>query len=256
MSGERTFDYEKAFNHGPLGCGGGSCRSCRTCDYDCKGNRTGLGDEEGVDEEIFYLQWHLTALCTNRCAHCYHEDYGTGGLAEDQLFAIADHFDEALDAWGRTGKVALTGGEPLIIKETTLAVSERLLAGHTDRIDILTNGTLVTHEVLDQLGALGPGARHIQLSIDGTQQTHDAIRGEGDFARVMRAAELVKLAGFSLSFMFTLSDHNAADLIAVHKIVESFGATIGIDRYAPLGQATNRDISTVSSEVVRTPCSR
>ena len=55
------------------------------------------------------------------------------------------------------------------------------------RFGILTNGTLIDAHVARRLGELKPA--FVQVSLEGSQKTNDAIRGAGTFDRITAALQ-------------------------------------------------------------------
>ena len=84
----------------------------------------------------------------------------------------------------------LTGGEPLVRKADIL----RLAKKHNDvQFAIYTNSTLIDEPFCEEVVKLGNIA--FMLSIEGTPSTNDARRGDGHYAAVMNAMDLLKAHG-------------------------------------------------------------
>ena len=94
----------------------------------------------------------------------------------------------------------LTGGEPLVRKKDILKLAEK----HNDvQFAIYTNSTLIDEPFCQEVQRLGNIA--FMLSIEGTPETNDARRGEGHYAAVMNAMDLLKKHGivFGTSICYT-----------------------------------------------------
>ncbi len=115
--------------------------------------------------------WSITGKCNCRCRHCIlsapdgiHPEAGL-----DDCRRIADQLAEC-----GIMTVTLTGGEPLVRKDF-LRFAE-MLTGHDITINmIMTNGRLITPEILDGLEKLGQFPK-FQVSFDGVGH-HDSMRG-------------------------------------------------------------------------------
>lgn len=129
--------------------------------------------------------WVLTQRCFYECVHCdsWRDTRPIDGPA---LLAVADKIASA-----RTRFVALSGGEPFMVKALPAIATRLKRAGKT--VSINTNGHLLDDHV-DWL--VGEGVDHVQVSIDGhTAALHDGIRrAEGSFARILRGIEALKAA--------------------------------------------------------------
>ena len=161
------------------------------------------------DKSVFGFQWHITDRCNLRCAHCYQETYSAASeLDLDGLKQIADEICLTLSKWNKSGDIAITGGEPLGKPEMFPLIRYLESADDVTSIDILTNGTLVNNEVVEEIKRFKK-IRCVQVSLDGASSaTNDAIRGEGVFNKVIRAIRLLTDNNIRVNLMFTL--HRAA----------------------------------------------
>jgi len=75
------------------------------------------------------------------------------------------------------------------------------------RFVLLTNGTLLTKEVLS-----GLKVQEIQVSLDGLEEGHDRIRGRGSFEKAMAGLMAAREAGFDVSAATMIHAGNLEDL--------------------------------------------
>jgi MoaA/NifB/PqqE/SkfB family radical SAM enzyme len=109
----------------------------------------------------------------------------------------------------------ITGGEPFIREDLADVVRE--LYKKSDRIVISTNG-FFTERIMalcEEFPKVG-----IRISIEGMQETNDAIRGLPDgFNRGYETLKrLVKAGHPDVGFGMTVQDQNAKDLVALYKV--------------------------------------
>lgn len=186
----------------------------------------------------FYIQWHITDLCNLRCKHCYHADYQFRGIELIKLLGVASHVCDAIHQWGKTGSFSLTGGEPLLRKEEVF----RLLDFFEGRdevgyVDLLTNGTLIDHQVFRKLTGYRK-LRRIQISLEGLQETNDKIRGTGSFDLILKKLEELHQNGLTTSVMMTVGKHNKDEVIPLAEKLSEYGVEAFItDRFIPEGQS-------------------
>jgi len=94
----------------------------------------------------------------------------------------------------RPGKFVLTffGGEPLLNLPVMYEVAERMWEATQARqvpmyVNIITNGLLLTHEVVDRMLPLGLNG--VKITLDGDRDTHNRMRplrgGQGTFHRIV-----------------------------------------------------------------------
>ncbi|MEW6586122.1 MAG: radical SAM protein, partial [Nitrospirota bacterium] len=71
---------------------------------------------------------------------------------------------------------------------------------------LFTNGLLLGRELLE-----GLAFDEIQVSVDGLEESHDALRGKGTFRKAMEAIELALSVGFEVSVATMVHAKNLAD---------------------------------------------
>jgi len=107
--------------------------------------------------------------------------------------------------------------------------------GRGAAVKILTNGTLV-EENLNLFEPLD-GNDIVQVSLDGTEETNDSIRGQGTFRRAVSAIKALAEAGVNVQVSFTLLPENAEDLIPLYREVSGLGIkAFNVGRGLPLGR--------------------
>ena len=137
-----------------------------------------------------------TSACNMHCVGCWAGEYGhKNNLSFEDMDKIVTQGKE-LGVY----LYMLTGGEPLVRKKDVLKLAEK----HNDvQFAIYTNSTLIDEPFCEEVQRLGNIA--FMLSIEGTPETNDARRGEGHYAAVMHAMDLLKEHGilFGTSICYT-----------------------------------------------------
>jgi len=94
-------------------------------------------------------------------------------------------------------EIYYTGGEPFLHRDMLLLIAHALEVTPTT---VLSNGTLITEQVADHLAQLAqssPYSLEIRISIDDVDpEKNDRIRGQGAFAKAVRALQLLYSRGF------------------------------------------------------------
>lgn len=162
---------------------------------------------------LHVLQWHITHECNLRCAHCYQEDY-QHRMPDQQIDEALRKYLRFLTERGLAGQINLTGGEPMA--HPSFWPLARRIREEGLRLGVLTNGTLIGESEAARLRALGPV--FVQVSLDGTRETHDRIRGEGTFDRAMRGIDCLKRAGVHVLVSFTAQKGNFRDFKPLSKV--------------------------------------
>ncbi len=195
------------------------------------------------------MQWHLTERCNLRCRHCYQEDYNGAELTFEQLLGILTQYQDFLQeptTQGRPairGHITVTGGEPFARRELMTLLELFAERRHLFSFALLTNGTFITKGVAAQLRELSP--RFVQVSIEGDQETHDRIRGQGNFEQVVAAIRHLVKARVPTSISFTAHQGNFREFPQVAQLGRKLGVTrIWSDRLIPCGGGLDMNVLT------------
>ncbi len=187
------------------------------------------------------LQWHILHRCNLRCTHCYQEDYAAE-LTGEQLEGIFRQYLDFCRKYSYKGHINFTGGEPLLSPELFPLLG--LCAENGITCGILTNGTLIDEALAERLGAL-KNLSFVQVSIDGTRETHDRVRGKGNFDKAFEGLRLLRKQGIQTMAAFTCHKGNYKELAQVIKKVRREGIDrFWADRLIPMGSSKEEILST------------
>jgi len=137
------------------------------------------------------IQLALTNRCNFRCLMCNYWRL----QAEDELttYEVKDILNQASCLGVRS--CVLYGGEPML-RTDIFELTEHASNLGLD-VSIISNGYLINDESAKKLS--NAGLQSISISIDGTADIHDRIRGvRGAFDRALRAADLCRKQGVTV----------------------------------------------------------
>ncbi len=156
----------------------------------------------------------LTNRCNRKCMYCKIENTERKELDTNSILSIIDQFS-------RLGGqiVSLTGGEPLLRDDIGVIVD--YLAKKNMLVRLNSNGSLFPQK-LNELKRLD----EIKLSLDGTEENHDRVRGANSYSEVMKAARLAKDNNIGVAFNTVLSKYNLNDIDFVLDIARMFDAKV------------------------------
>ena len=124
-----------------------------------------------------------TSACNRNCKGCWSAEYG-------HKYSLTASEMESIVQQGRelgTHLFMLTGGEPLLRKNDIFRLCEQ----NPDCMFLCyTNATLVDDAFCETMNRLGNLT--LALSIEGTEESNDARRGEGSYATTMQAMSRLK----------------------------------------------------------------
>lgn len=180
----------------------------------------------------------LTLRCNERCIHCGSrcgETAEAPELSPEQYKKILDDIKRDFDI--SKIKLDITGGEPLLRKDFFEIMDYANKLGYI--WGMTSNGTLITDDVADRLHKCG--MRTISVSIDGTEATHDRLRGrKGAYTSAMNGIDaLIRSDKFEHVQITTVINHqNIKELPAMFEIMKSIDITSWrIVNIEPMGRA-------------------
>jgi MoaA/NifB/PqqE/SkfB family radical SAM enzyme len=152
-------------------------------------------------------------------------------------WTVKDHSELSTEEWLNTFRqlrsldiVKILGGEPLVRKDIV-----RLLVGVREIIDpfmlqLASNGML-TERLVEVLHAIAWPGLQLRISVDGTEQTHDAMRGTpGSWKRVTetirQASALRERYGFTMGINFAVTDESIGELEEMIEFAAHYGADL------------------------------
>ena len=183
-------------------------------------------------DRLSVLSLVTNATCNLSCRHCYLKPEGppVGMQPQQWLKLLRSVFaDLCPHSICFSGKEVFSRGESASILFEAIRMRNRIQGHgeHRTRVGVITNGTLLG-QYRDQLADCLPD--WLDISIDGTREYHDAIRGKGAFDRTARNLPwLVELLGDRLWITPTLME---ANLDALPEIVSSLYEQFGLRRFA------------------------
>jgi AdoMet-dependent heme synthase len=202
----------------------------------------------------FFVQLHLTERCNLHCSHCYQTGCGKEELSLAEIRQLLAELTDMLKAWTAAYQLEfatslnVTGGEPLL-RPDLFAILEAMRS-HGFAVYLLTNGTLIDAEGAARLAALE--VKGVQVSIEGPEEIHDAIRGKGSFAASRRGIGHLVAAGLPVTLNATLSELNGDRFREMIAICTSFGAQqLGFSRLVPSGRGARLANRMMAPEKVR-----
>jgi uncharacterized protein len=150
------------------------------------------------DTEQMKVTVLTTLQCNFACDYCFQGDHGdynkfAAKMSLETARTVAQWIEQRLDEV-KPGKLHFTlfGGEPLLNLPVAYYLAERTHAlceerGIPQSVSIITNGLLLTEEVVDRL--LPFGLRGVKITLDGDRDTHNRMRPlrgrQGTFDRII-----------------------------------------------------------------------
>ncbi len=162
--------------------------------------------------------FHVTNECNLACRHCLF----SASPGQSQSLSPKD-----LNAGIQQAKdlgctiFYFTGGEPFVYPDFP-EILRQLLEDPQLHAVVLTNGLLL-QENIESLRRLPADRLHLQISMDGMEKSHDAIRGTGTFKRLQPNLASIIDAGFPVTLSVAVNRGNLPDLPAIIDFASAAG---------------------------------
>lgn len=179
--------------------------------------------------DIAYME--ITHGCNLRCKHCLNN---SGERVENQL-SDNEIFDLIIE-FAKAGmqEIRFTGGEPLVHKRIYdfIALAHKL-GLYTS---IGTNGTLITREAAKKLKSAG--LDKAVVSLDGTENAHDLIRGNGNYRRTIEGINNLEKNKIKVRINAVIMKSNMEDVIKLAKQLNKDHIHLMIRRFIESGRGS------------------
>lgn len=183
--------------------------------------------------------WRVTSQCNADCYHCYVKKEEKDDFSTKEAFEIIERITEI-----KNPVVILSGGEALLREDIHEIIGYGKAKGVIMRMG--SNGKLVTKKVAKELRE--SGLSQLAISIEGTQKTHDLMRGEGSFRKAVQAIENCNEVGLASVINCCLTKVNLGEFSEILDIAEKLNIEkcfFGI--YLPVGNALGKNQYSLNS---------
>lgn len=174
------------------------------------------GDLDSVPRDFLYAPVRVyietTQVCNLRCRHCFN---ASGAKNSDEM--STDEMFKALEGIRRDNifDVRFSGGEFTMRPDWYEILKKAKELGFG--VSMNTNGVYDDPSIIDKLASLD--LEQVVLSIDGTKEHHDQIRGRGNFDRTLQSLKLLRERGVVLRTNTVLNKRSASDMEEVIQAV-------------------------------------
>lgn len=175
-----------------------------------------------------YLILFVSDTCPNKCTHCWYNTDERRGKQGSDLLSTRE-----LIQISKNVKVleflSLTGGEAFLRDDIVEIVDAFNTNCYVHRFDIPSSGfnsDLIVTKTEEILKILKGKPFRVDISIDGTENTHNLIRGNRKaFANAIQTLEQLKrlrrkYKNFDTSVISTISKYNASEVLELAKLIE------------------------------------
>ena len=158
----------------------------------------------------------ITNRCNLRCKMC---DIPYGVIKELSTEQWKGVINDASRLGAQT--IVFSGGEPLLRED----IFELISFAKQNNLNacVTSNGYLIDDQAALSLSRSGVNV--VNISIEGTRETHDFLRGQGSFDQAVAALENLRKHKIESTVASTVSKYNYQDLLYVLEVAKDYGAT-------------------------------
>jgi MoaA/NifB/PqqE/SkfB family radical SAM enzyme/ubiquinone/menaquinone biosynthesis C-methylase UbiE len=151
--------------------------------------------------------FHITNQCNMSCRHCLF----CSNPNDQSALSYSDIIESINTVYNLGCRIYyFTGGEPFIHPDFN-RICDHILQEQDTHIVVLTNGKNIK-QFEQWLREIPAGRFHIQLSIDGMEENHDAIRGKGAFQNMAGSLDFLTQLGFPVSLAMVVNNDNVHEM--------------------------------------------
>lgn len=189
---------------------------------------------DSVPIDILYspirVYFEATKMCNLRCPICFNSsgERGKGEMNTEEIYKILAGMrrDHIFD-------VRFTGGEFTLLPDAVEILRHAKELGLATSLN--TNGVFKNPVLIDELAALN--LDQITVSIDGSREHHDLVRGEGNYDRSVGTLRQLHLRGAVLRTNTVLTGINAGDMEEVIRAVGPYVSEMNFFHMRQVGRA-------------------
>ena len=196
-------------------------------------------DPEYKYERPLSVAWEVTYACNQDCQYCTAK-----ARAFDPLELTKEEIDKVIDELIelKVGLISITGGEPLLKKDTVLQIAQRTSEQGIE-LELLTNGMFITPEVAEEMCLAG--IRDAQVSLDCQQpDVHDKQRGvEGAWKNAVEGIRNLRKAGIHVMATAVMNSETLKYFGETKRFLQAIADTVKIEAVMPTGQKVDNMLS-------------
>ncbi|MFW9875893.1 MAG: radical SAM protein [Candidatus Thorarchaeota archaeon] len=175
--------------------------------------------------------WSVTHRCNLNCTHCY-VDQDSNEMSYDEACTVIDQLSKA-----KNFILIFFGGEALLredIFDLMRHASEKNI-----NVALASNGTLISPKKAKKLKDIGVG--YVQVSIDGLEDVHEQIRGNGTFEKAISAIRHCVNEGLYTCIGTTITKQNVHQIYDLVDLAKSLNVQkFEIVDFVPSGKASSK----------------
>ncbi len=178
-------------------------------------------------KELAILQIETTNICNSKCVFCPHHRFTEFGVMADELYKKI--IEEASRLPALVTFIPMLTGEPFCDKQIVERIEYARERMPEVSIELYTNGSLLTFEIMQQLKAIPKFG--LSISLNGLNpETREKVMGLKDWPHVLRMCKYAEQIG--LSYRPTMVAYTEINPEEVSGFIKSGGTAIQYQSWA------------------------
>lgn len=183
-------------------------------------------EQEKLDKPIG-VEIEITTACNLRCKHCFQGEYPEVYMSFEKFKDIVDILS-ANDVY----EVNLVGGE--IFKHADVLKMLEYLDTKDMAVTIVTNAVAIDEEALAVMTKMK--SLYVLVSVDGTKELHDQIRGTGMFDLIIPKIIHMRDLGMNIEILCTINAINVNHVKEIADFGKSIGVPVNFNLFKPFSE--------------------
>lgn len=195
---------------------------------------------------VLYLTIAPTLDCNFGCPYCY-ENRRHGKMSVEVQDKLIEYISLKLKNGVTNLHLTWYGGEPLLYFDILERMTKKIIRLTNDnncllKLEIVTNGYLLTKPIVDKLDEFG--FSRLQITIDGLRENHNKRRhligGQATFDKIIENLSLFDDSQINVFIRMNVDNENAGDYKPLKEMIDSIGNK-NIKVYASPVEDLNKD---------------
>jgi selenobiotic family peptide radical SAM maturase len=187
-------------------------------------------DDDVFCSETFTMQWHITQRCDLNCRHCYDRS-SRQEMPLSRGLSVLDDLYDFCRSHSVFGQVSFSGGNPLLYPYFDRLYREASERGFMTAV----LGNPMPKRRIEKLRSIQI-PEFYQVSLEGTREHNDYIRGQGHFDRTMKFLSTLGELGIYRMVMLTLTRDNMDQVLELADQLRGRAELFTFNRLAAVGQ--------------------
>lgn len=165
-----------------------------------------------------FAYYIITDDCNYRCDFCIRKNLEKNNLRFMDVEKFSHAIERIESSFGKT-TVVITGGEPFMHPKWKDFLE--IASNKCDSVIITSNGSF-SKEIADFLMPFLKKNVYLQMSLDGTEQMHDSLRGKNAYSKVLYNLQYLESVCSHIVISTTVSQNNYKDIINLAQTLNNY----------------------------------